>query len=147
MFNRLKPIKIKAMFDQQAIIKELYFKAIRSSGAGGQHVNKTSSKVELSFDLGNSQVLSKAQIEKLKTELQSKLTKENILILQCGESRSQHRNKSIVIKRFLDMLVESLTEYKERKPTKIPKAVKKRRLKLKRKHSEKKANRKPPHID
>jgi len=134
------------MFNQQAITHELNFKAIRSSGAGGQHVNKTSSKVELSFDLEHSAVLSEEQKEKLKTKLQSRLTKDNVLILQCGESRSQHRNKTIVITRFIELLKKGLTEVKERKPTKIPKAAKRRRLKLKRKQSEKKANRKPPEL-
>lgn len=129
------------MFDESEISKELNFKAVRSSGAGGQHVNKTSTKVELTFDLDKSAVFSEDQKEKLKAELQSRLTKKNVLILQCGESRSQLRNKAIVIARFIGLLKENLEETKERKPTKVPKAVKKRRLKLKRKHSEKKANR------
>ena len=135
------------MFNKQAIIDELKFKAIRSSGAGGQHVNKTSSKVELSFDLRHSAVLLEEQKEKLKVALKSRLTKENVLILQCSESRSQHRNKAIVITRFIELLNEALTEARERKPTKIPKAVKRKRLKLKRKQSEKKANRKPPELN
>ncbi|MEM6515711.1 MAG: hypothetical protein AAF688_05970 [Bacteroidota bacterium] len=62
------------------------------------------------------------------------------------ESRSLHRNKSIVIERFLNLISESLTEDKERKPTKVPRAVKQKRLKAKRRHSEKKANRKPPEV-
>lgn len=135
------------MFDDAALILELNFKAIRSSGAGGQHVNKTASKVELSFDLDNSQALSFEQKEMLKTGLQSRLTKDQVLLLQCGESRSQHRNKAIVIKRFLEMLREQLVEDKERIPTKIPRAAKRRRLKNKRIRSEKKANRKPPEIN
>ena len=90
------------MFDEKAILSELSFKFIRSSGAGGQHVNKTSSKVELTFDLENSQFLSFDQKERLKINLKTRLTKEIVLILQCGESRSQHKNKSIIINRFLD---------------------------------------------
>ncbi len=135
------------MFDDAALILELNFKAIRSSGAGGQHVNKTASKVELSFDLENSQALSFEQKETLKTGLQSRLSKAHVLMLQCGESRSQHRNKSIVIKRFLELLRTELAEDKERIPTKIPRAAKRRRLKNKRVRSEKKANRKPPEIN
>jgi len=135
------------MFNKQNITNELIFKAIRSSGAGGQHVNKTSSKVELAFDLDNSQALLEEQKEKLKQELATRLTKENILILQCGESRSQHRNKAIVIERFLNLISESLTEAKERKPTKIPRSVKQKRLKAKQRHSAKKASRKPPEIE
>ena len=82
------------------IIKELKFKAVRSSGSGGQHVNKVSSKIELTFDLENSNSLSEFEKEVLKTKLSSRLTKEKILILFCEETRSQHRNKGIAIKRF-----------------------------------------------
>jgi len=135
------------MFDEQAIQNELTFKAIRSSGAGGQHVNKTASKVELTFDLQSSQVLSESQIELLKINLQSRLTKDDVLILQCGESRSQFRNKAIIINRFLELLKTSLVEDKERIPTKTPRAVVRKRLANKRKTSEKKSNRKPPELD
>ncbi len=135
------------MFDEQALIKELKFKAIRSSGAGGQHVNKTASKVELIFDLQNSQVLNEAQKELLSNQLKSRLSKEKMLILQCGESRSQHKNKSIITTRFLELLKNNLIEDKERIPTKISKAVIKKRLANKKRNSEKKINRKPPQID
>nr|WP_321232520.1 alternative ribosome rescue aminoacyl-tRNA hydrolase ArfB [uncultured Psychroserpens sp.] len=135
------------MFDEQAILNELAFKAVRSSGAGGQHVNKTASKVELTFDLLNSKVLSEAQKELLKANLKTRLTKDSVLIIQCGESRSQFRNKAIVIQRFLELLKVNLVEDKARILTKIPKAVIKKRLVNKRKNSEKKANRKPPEMD
>ncbi|WP_298900739.1 alternative ribosome rescue aminoacyl-tRNA hydrolase ArfB [uncultured Psychroserpens sp.] len=135
------------MFDEQAILNELRFKAIRSSGAGGQHVNKTSSKIELTFDLEQSQIFSAEQKERLKINLQTRLSKDHILIMQCGESRSQFRNKAIIIQRFLELLKVNLLEEKERIPTKIPKAVIKKRLSNKRKNSEKKASRKPPQID
>ncbi|MCD2257931.1 alternative ribosome rescue aminoacyl-tRNA hydrolase ArfB [Psychroserpens luteolus] len=135
------------MFDEQTILNELTFKAIRSSGSGGQHVNKTASKVELTFDLEHSQVLTSEQKELLKTNLQTRLTKEGVLIMQCSESRSQFRNKAIIIQRFLGLLKVNLIEDKERIPTKIPKAVVKKRLTNKRRNSEKKANRKPPEID
>ncbi|WP_298754275.1 alternative ribosome rescue aminoacyl-tRNA hydrolase ArfB [uncultured Psychroserpens sp.] len=135
------------MFDEQTILNELTFKAIRSSGSGGQHVNKTASKVELTFDLEHSQVLTSKQKELLKTNLQTRLTKEALLIMQCGESRSQFRNKAIIIQRFLELIKANLIEEKERIPTKTPKAVVKKRLTNKRRNSEKKANRKPPEID
>lgn len=135
------------MFDENVILNELSFKFIRSSGAGGQHVNKTSSKVELTFDLESSQFLNDDQKELLKTNLKTRLTKENVLVLQCGESRSQHKNKSIIIQRFLDLITANLIEEKDRIPTKIPRAVVRKRLTNKRKTSEKKAKRKPPEID
>jgi len=135
------------MFDEQAIINELSFKAIRSSGAGGQHVNKTASKIELTFNLEASEVLSTEQKDLLKINLSTRLSKNFAIILQCGESRSQHKNKSIIISRFLELIKTNLVEDKERIPTKIPRAVIKKRLSNKRKNSEKKANRKPPKID
>ena len=85
------------MFDENAILQELTFKAIRSSGSGGQHVNKVSSKVELLFNLKESRVLNDVQKERLLTKLKHRLTKDGILILQCGESRSQHKNKEIIM--------------------------------------------------
>lgn len=135
------------MFNKDALLQELTFKAIRSSGAGGQHVNKVASKVELQFDLLNSVVFNENQKERLKNKLKHRLTKENILILQCDESRSQHKNKDLVIKRFIEIISTSLIEPKKRIPTKIPKSVIRKRLKNKRNLSEKKANRKKPDID
>lgn len=135
------------MFDEEAILQELTFKAIRSSGSGGQHVNKVSSKVELTFNLRESLVFDDEQKARLLEKLQNKLTKEDVLILQCGESRSQHKNKAIVIERFLELIKASLIVPKKRKPTKVPKAVIKKRLKNKRNLSEKKANRRKPNID
>ena len=111
----------------EKIIKELQFKAIRSSGSGGQHVNKTSSKIELTFNLENADSLSDNEKEFLKLKLQSKLTKDNILILFCEETRSQHKNKEIAIKRFLSLIKTNLICPKKRKPTKPSKASIKRK--------------------
>lgn len=135
------------MFDEDALIKELGFKAIRSSGAGGQHVNKVSSKVELSFNVLASVALDDVQKNTIIEKLKNRLTKGSILILQCDESRSQHKNKELIISRFLELIKIALKEEKERVPTKIPKSVIKKRLKNKRYNSEKKANRKKPDID
>tara|TARA_B110000046_G_scaffold52784_1_gene59127 strand:- start:25319 stop:25723 length:405 start_codon:yes stop_codon:yes gene_type:complete len=129
------------------IIKELHFKGIRSSGAGGQHVNKTSSKVELTFDLESSNSLSDGEKILLKTKLSSKLTKENVLILFCDESRSQHRNKNIAIKRFLELLKTNLIRPKRRKATKPSKGSIKRKAENKKRVSVKKALRKKPKFD
>ena len=135
------------MFDEEAILQELTFKAVRSSGSGGQHVNKVSSKVELLFNVSESLILDDEQKTRVFDKLQSRLTKESILILQCDETRSQHKNKVLIVKRFLSLLTEALKVSKKRKPTKVPKAVIRKRLKNKRIHSDKKANRKKPDID
>ena len=99
------------------------------------------------FDLNNSKFFNQEQIERLHQNLQNRLTKAGILILSCGETRSQLKNKTIVTKRFFELIEESIKEEKERKLTKTPVTVKRKRLAIKKKTSEKKANRKPPKID
>jgi ribosome-associated protein len=143
----LYSIIFKLKMNTENIIKELNFKAIRSSGAGGQHVNKTSSKIELTFDLENSDALNFNEKEILKAKLSSKLTKENVLILFCEETRSQHRNKDLAIKRFLDLLKTNLIRPKKRRKTKPSKGVMKRRVDTKKRTSVKKALRKKPKFD
>ncbi|WP_034062683.1 alternative ribosome rescue aminoacyl-tRNA hydrolase ArfB [Lacinutrix jangbogonensis] len=135
------------MFKQEALIKEFKFKGIRSSGAGGQHVNKVSSKIELSFNIQDSLVLNKKQKEVILYKLSSRITKLGLLILQCGESRSQHRNKNIAIVRTIQLLKTALYLEKKRIPTKTPRAVIFKRLKKKRVNSERKANRRKPNLD
>lgn len=130
----------------EKLIKELTFKAIRSSGAGGQHVNKVSSKIVLFFDVENSERLTVEEKELLFKNLQTKLTKENILILNCDESRSQHKNKEIAIDRFLKTITEGLIVKRPRKETKIPRSVIRKRLESKKKQAFKKVNRKKPDL-
>lgn len=130
--------------DIEKIISELNFKAVRSSGAGGQNVNKVSSKVVLSFDLNRSNALSEEQKALISTKLASRLTTENILILNCDEDRSQLKNKEIVTKRFLALIKNALVVPKDRKPTKIPKSVIRKRIKEKKNLSELKKNRQKP---
>ena len=129
------------------IISELSFKAVRSSGAGGQNVNKVSSKVVLSFDLKNSQALTDEEKLLVETKLSSRLTTDAILILNCDEDRSQFRNKEIVIKRFLELIKNALFVPKERKPTRIPKSVIRKRIKDKKTVSEVKKNRRRPNLE
>ena len=132
--------------DADKIIAELSFKAVRSSGAGGQNVNKVSSKVVLTFDLGLSQALNEEQKERIATKLKSKLTQEGVLILNCDEDRSQLKNKEIVTKRFLELIKKALVVPKERKATKIPRSEVEQRLKQKASVSEIKQSRKKPEV-
>ena len=131
----------------QSILSEVKYKAVRSSGAGGQNVNKVSSKVVLTFDLRNSLAFSEEEKLVLQTNLQHRLTSDLILILNCDEDRSQLKNKEIVTKRFLEILKKGLYVPKERKPTKIPKAVIRKRIKDKKNISEIKQSRRKPNID
>jgi len=135
------------MLDVQNLTKELKFKAIRSGGAGGQHVNKVSSKIELTFDIDASNELSEGQKELILKNLSSRLTKENVLILFCDESRSQHKNKEIAIERFLEIIKKGLKKPKLRKKTKPSRASIKKRLANKKKLGEKKISRKKTDLD
>ncbi|MGW1454667.1 alternative ribosome rescue aminoacyl-tRNA hydrolase ArfB [Salegentibacter agarivorans] len=130
--------------DEQQITRELSFKAVRSSGAGGQHVNKTSSKVELYFDLEASEGLLEEEKARLIKKLATRLTKENLLILNSEESRSQHKNKELVVAKFFELLRENIKKPKPRKKTKPSKAAKLKRLKAKKINAEKKARRNDP---
>ena len=133
--------------NKDQIIKELQFKAVRSSGAGGQNVNKVSTKIELFFDLNNSDALSDTEKERLLLKLSHRLTKENKLLLQCDESRSQHKNKALVIKRFLQTIEIALKVPKKRRKTKPTRSAIEKRLKSKKKSAQKKVNRKKPEIE
>ena len=133
--------------DTEKIISELSFKAVRSSGAGGQNVNKVSSKVVLTFDLNTSQALSEEEKALLLTNIAPRLTTENILILNCDEDRSQLKNKDIVVKRFLEIIKKGLHVPKVRKTTKIPKSVIKKRIKDKKNISEIKQSRRKPNFE
>lgn len=133
--------------NREGIIQELKFKAVRSSGAGGQHVNKVSSKVELTFDLENSMALTDLEKNRLLKKLSSNLSKENILLLQCEETRSQHKNKELVIKKFLETLEANLVVPKRRRKTKPTRSAIEKRLKSKKKAALKKLNRGKPRLD
>ena len=132
--------------ETEKIITELSFKAVRSSGAGGQNVNKVSSKVVLTFDLNNSQALNEQEKALLAIKLATKLTSENLLILNCDEDRSQLKNKALVTKRFLDFIAKALFVPKKRKATKVPRSVIEKRIKEKRNTSEIKETRKKPKL-
>ncbi|MEY4834610.1 MAG: hypothetical protein RI980_725 [Bacteroidota bacterium] len=126
----------------EVILTELNFKAIRSSGAGGQHVNKVSSKIVLIFDMATSQGLNENEKLLLYTKLKTKISQENLLILTCDEDRSQFKNKKIIIKRFFEMLENALVLPKVRKATKISKGANEKRIQEKKKAGEIKAGRK-----
>jgi ribosome-associated protein len=104
------------------LLKELNFKAVRSSGPGGQHVNKTASKIELSFHIESSKVFSETEKKRIREKLSTRISEEGLINLQCGETRSQHRNKAIAIERLLSLLEQSLKVVKPRKKTKPSKS-------------------------
>lgn len=127
--------------NKEILLKELSYKAVRSSGAGGQHVNKVSSKIVLVFDVMASEGLTLLEKEKIYLKLANRLSKENLLLLQCDESRSQHKNKELVLIRFFELIEKALKVAKKRKATKPSKSSIEKRLKSKKKAAEKKLNR------
>jgi len=133
--------------DFDLIRSELQFKAVRSSGPGGQHVNKTASKVEVSFQIGNSAGLTEDEKQLLQKRLSNQISSEGILQLNCSETRSQHRNKELVVLRLWELLKENLKVRKARKKTKPSKTAIEKRLQSKKRTALKKGNRRPPKID
>lgn len=118
--------------------KEVDYKTSRSSGAGGQNVNKVSTKVMLLFNVEGSEVLSQKEKEIINDKLSNRINSEGFLQLQCDETRSQLKNKEIVFSRLITMLQEVLKPVKKRKPSKPSKAAIQKRIDAKKKQSQKK---------
>jgi ribosome-associated protein len=116
--------------------KELSFSTARSSGPGGQNVNKVSTKVIVHFNVASSPGLDDIQKQKILKRLANRITKEGVLSAACQKSRSQIANKQGAIERMVELLKIALTEKKKRMKTKVPKAATERRLKKKKRHSE-----------
>ena len=125
---------------------EFVFQASRSSGPGGQNVNKVSSKVELRFNVKNSILLTEEEKMILFTKLSNKLNKLGELVLVAQTDRSQLKNKEKVIEKFYVLLTRSLTPGKKRYRTRPTKASVEKRLESKRVISSIKANRKGPEL-
>lgn len=124
--------------------RELVFTSSRSSGPGGQHVNKVSTKVELRFHIPNSDLLNDEEKDILLIKLKNKINNEGELIIVSQDERSQLKNKEKVIEKFYELLQKALIPPKKRKPTKPTQASKEKRLEKKRIIADKKEKRKPP---
>ncbi|WP_430614975.1 alternative ribosome rescue aminoacyl-tRNA hydrolase ArfB [Flavobacterium sp. JP2137] len=133
--------------NKEKLAAELQFKAVRSGGAGGQHVNKVSSKVVLSWDLSKTQAFSEEEVARLTVELSNRLSKESILQLECDATRSQIQNKEGAISRFYAILTAALVEKKPRKATRVSRSVIRKRKDNKQQLSLKKAMRRRPDVD
>lgn len=123
------------------INKEVKYRTSRSGGAGGQHVNKVSTKVEVLFDVDKSEILTDRQKLIVLYKLKNRITLEGIFCLQCDTTRSQLKNKEIAFNRLIELIKTALAPVKKRKPTKPSKASIQKRLNNKKKLSEKKSNR------
>jgi ribosome-associated protein len=120
---------------------ELNLRASRSSGAGGQHVNKTSSRIEISWNIRNSKVLSDEQRSTILSRLASRISEEGAIRVVASETRSQLRNRDTAEARLAETIAKALIIPKKRKRTKPSRASVEARLTEKKKHSEKKRER------
>ncbi|MFZ6001099.1 MAG: alternative ribosome rescue aminoacyl-tRNA hydrolase ArfB [Bacteroidota bacterium] len=126
------------------ITPELEFFTSRSSGPGGQNVNKVNSKVTLRWDLTQSSVLSAEQRDVLLMKWKTQLTKDGVLLVSVQESRSQGTNKEAAIAKLALMLKKAFEKKKARKATKPSKSAVQNRIEKKKRHSEKKKWRSRP---
>jgi ribosome-associated protein len=123
---------------------ELHFQFSRSGGPGGQHVNRTASQVELTFDVLHSPSLDEAQRARVLSKLQSYIDTRGVLHLTSQTTRSQHRNRAEVVERFARLLQRALHVPKRRIPTKPSVAAEERRLAEKQRTSVIKQQRRRP---
>jgi ribosome-associated protein len=138
---------LKINKDTQILPDEIRWEFSRSSGPGGQHVNKVSSKVTLVFDLNTTDSLTENQKSRLKCELKRFIDKNGFMRVNVEEERSQHKNRKIAVTRFIELLSEALKPCKQRKQTAVPKRSDEKRLTQKRKKARLKEQRQPPDVN
>ena len=114
--------------NMENLLAEVSFKTSRSGGSGGQHVNKVSTKVELDFDVLESKVLTDEEKALISEKLASRLTSDGILQVISQSERSQLRNKKVALEKFQELIQACFVVPKKRKPSKVPRRVKEKRL-------------------
>ena len=122
---------------------ELEYRATRSGGPGGQHVNTSSTRIELLWDLAHSSAVTDEQRERLRTKLASRLDSAGMVRVVASDRRSQLQNRREAEERLVALITHALHVPKKRRPTKPTRAAKEKRLKLKRRNAEKKRERRP----
>jgi ribosome-associated protein len=122
---------------------ELDFRATRSGGPGGQHVNTSSTRVELIWNVQTSTAINEEQRARLLMKLKTRVTEDGLLRLTSSGSRSQHQNKEEVVERFAGIIARALEKPKPRKKTKPTRASKEKRLQSKKQRSKRKKERGP----
>jgi ribosome-associated protein len=126
---------------------ELDVRVSRASGAGGQHVNKTSSRVEIFWNIPASRALNDDQRTRLLDKLSSRLTTEGSIRVVASDMRSQSRNRDLAEERLVELVRRALMIPRKRKPTRPTRAAKEARLETKKRHSNKKQQRRGPSLD
>lgn len=120
---------------------EFIFKTSRSSGPGGQNVNKVNTRVELRFNIAESILLSDKQKRLLIEKLQSKLSQDGFIIVTSQKERSQLLNKEETIQKFYATFAKALTPVKRRRPTRPTRSSVEKRIQSKKQRGEKKSRR------
>ncbi|MDH5429756.1 MAG: alternative ribosome rescue aminoacyl-tRNA hydrolase ArfB [Nitrospirota bacterium] len=123
---------------------EIQFSATRSTGPGGQNVNKVNSRVILEFDLNCTSALTSYQKRRIVGALAQRINKQGILRMQAQRHRSQAANRAELLDRFVELLQKALQPMKYRVPTRVPTRVRERRLEGKKKRTETKRTRQTP---
>lgn len=113
----------------------LSFRTSRSGGPGGQHVNRTETRVEVSFDVREADCLNDWQRQRLLDKLSTRISQEGVLTVAAQDSRSQLRNKELAVSRLVALIDQALTVQKPRRATKPSQGAKKRRLESKKRRS------------
>ena len=124
-------------------LAEITYRATRSGGPGGQHVNTSATRVELEWSVSTSPSLAEGQRARILERLANRIDSSGVLRLSSSGSRSQHQNREDVTERLARLLADALKERKPRKRTKVPRAVKEERLRKKKQRSTTKKNRRP----
>ncbi len=128
-------------------ISEFRFSYARSPGPGGQHVNKVNSKAMLKWSVEKSNALPIAMKQRFMKKFARRITKDGELVIQSHRYREQGRNVADCLHKLREMILEVAVEPKKRKPAKVSKSAKRRRVEAKRRKSEKKQSRRGPKMD
>lgn len=123
---------------------EIEMDFVRSSGPGGQNVNKTSTKAQLRWNVGRSRAFSDEQKAVIRAHAAARLNADGDIVIASQASRSQSQNRDDAVRRLQELVASALAPAKERKPTKVSKAQKRARLDEKRRTSDKKSARRSP---
>ena len=118
--------------------EELVYEYFRSSGPGGQNVNKVTTGVRIRFDIEKSTIFTPEEKQKIKTKLENRINEKGELLVENEETRSQLQNRENAYQKLIELINEALEEEKERIPTKVPQSAKKQRIEEKKQISEKK---------
>jgi ribosome-associated protein len=121
--------------------EEVSFATSRSGGPGGQNVNKLETRVTVRFDVAGSPSLGEEQRRRILERLATRITRTGVFHVTSQKHRTQAENRSAAVARFAELLAEALREEIPRKPTRVSKAAKRRRVDEKRRHSQRKRER------